>query len=1065
MLKLYQSNRVEYLVDLLADVISRPLQDPFSPETIVVQHPAMGRWLSLRLADRLGVCANTRFPLPAGFVWSMFRLLIGDVPEQNRFAPAVMQWRIFELLDELRTEKAFAPVGAYLRSVDLVGRYELAGRIADCFDRYLVYRPDWIQRWEKGQPAVEGDAWQAELWRRLVHSLGSDHWARLMGRFIDTHGRPPEKLPDRMLLFGISTLSAGFLETLNRLSGWTDIHLFLFNPCELHWTDIVSADQKYAREKEDEALYLDVGNPLLASMGRQGRDFFASVLNYDPGSADFFSPPEFDSLLHRLQGDILQLRDGTAGNPRQISDQDRSILINSCHGPMREVEVLHDQLLDLLQQHPDLQPEQILVMTPDMDLYAPYIEAVFGDAPEKTALPFDMADRGTVAGNAIVGGFTALLNLSASRYEVNDMLALLELPFVRRRFGLQDADLVPIIQWLRETRVRWGRDAGTRSSLGLPPTDQNSWQAGLDRLLLGYAMQPDDDTLFQGMLPCDEVEGALAPVLGGLVSFCGAAFDLQEQLAGDHPIEAWCRRLLAVMERFFEPTEAEEPQLQQLRDAVGSMAELAALAGFSQPLPLDLVQAQLNSRVSSMGTGGVFLAGGINFCALSPMRSLPFEVICMIGLNDGRFPRDRRSPGFDLMAGQTRAGDRSARADDRYLFLETLLSARRCLYISYIGQDQGDNSVLPPSVMVSELLDYLDQSYHFDSGKRIAARLPQRHPLQGFNPGYFSGSGELFSYSTVARNAAVAALGPKAQAVDLVPRLLSEPGQEWRHIGLEQLVEFYANPTRFLLRRRLGVLLEREAGPLEARDPFDLHRFEASDVCMRLIQGELSGVSETELYRKERARGGLPHGAMGEQLFGEIRRRADRFAGIIRTEGLKPGEATTDLDFTCNGFRLKGRIEGVGPTGITGFGPGRLPVSRLLGVWIRHLAVNVAEGQGAARETRWLDEDGVIRLPPLDNAAELLRGLLHLYWEGLASPLRLFPRSSLEYQKRLQESQTPDKALASAWRVWAGEFQFRSEFQDPYYQLAFPGGDVLDEVFEQVSTAVFGPLLEVMERT
>jgi len=868
-----------------------------------------------------------------------------------------------------------------------------------------------------------------------------------------------------VLLFGISTLSPGFLETLKRLSGWTDVHLFLFNPCELHWTDIVSADRKFAGEMEDEGLYLDVGNPLLASMGRQGRDFFASVLNYDPGSAELFSTPESHKLLHRLQADILQLRDGTAEPPRQVSDEDRSILINSCHGPMREAEVLQDQLLDLLQENPDLQPGHILVMTPDMDLYAPYIEAVFGATSEKTALPFDMADRGTGSANALVGGFTALLNLSTSRYEVNDLLALLELPLIRRRFGLDDADLVPIVQWLRDTGVRWGRDSSTRSGLGLPPTDQNSWQAGLDRLLLGYSMQPGGDRLFRDMLPCDEVEGALAPVLSSLVSFSAAVFDLQAQLGGEHPVEEWSRRLLAVMERFFEPSEEEEPQLQQLRTAVGSMVEATELAEFAQPVPLDLVQVQLNSRFASMGAGGGFLAGGINFCALSPMRSMPFEVICMIGLNDGRFPRDRRRPGFDLMARQLRAGDRSDRADDRYLFLETLLSARRCLYISYIGQDQKDNSVLPPSVLVSELIDYLDHSYGYDSGKGIAGRLPQRHPLQGFNPGYFRGTGELFSYSTVARNAAVAALGPKAQAVDLVPRPLSEPDREWRHIGLEQLVDFYSNPTRFLLRRRLGIFLERDAGPLETRDPFELHMFEASDLCMRLIQGELNGVSEQLLYQQERARGSLPHGGMGEQLFGEIRQRAAKLSAIIRSEGLEPGEETGNLDFTYNEFRLKGRIGGVGPAGVTGFGPGRLPASRLLGVWIRHLAANIAVGQGTTLETRWLDEDGVIRLLPVDNAPELLQGLLHLYWEGLTSPLRFFPRSSMEYQKKLLEDRPPDKALVAARRVWAGEFQGHSEFQDPYYQLAFPGGDVLDESFEQLSEAVFGPLLDAMERT
>jgi exodeoxyribonuclease V gamma subunit len=878
-------------------------------------------------------------------------------------------------------------------------------------------------------------------------------------------GLRTDKLPQRVALFGMPALSPGYLQLLQQLSGWMDIHLFLLNPCQAHWADIVDPAEKQSRElsAREPALYLEVGNPLLASLGRQGRDAFAMLLEHDPGSHELFEEAQDDCLLHLLQGDILQLLDASAGPPREIDDADQSIRIHSCHSPMRELEVLRDQLLDLFERLPDLQPEDVLVLTPDMTGYAPYIETLFGEIPGIPFIPFSIADPQGGAGSALIEGYLKLLELPSGRYDANTLLGLLQIPALQRRFGLNDGDLPMLLRWVEESAIRWGQDADTRRQLGLPATEQNSWQSGLDRLLLGYALPGDGEHLFHGKLPIDAVEGSDAAVLGALGAFAQAVFSLQGLLAGRHQLQAWSERLLRVIELFFEADDQEDSQLQQLRNAIRCLVDQAGLAGFDEPLPLDPLRAHLARQLESLDSGGRFLAGGVNFSTLTPLRSLPFEVVCLIGMSDGQFPRDHRAPGFDLMAHDYRFGDRSHRADDRYLFLETLISARRCLYISYIGQDIRENTSLPPSVLVSELLEYLDQGFRFKNGQRIGERLLLRHPLQGFNPGYFKTGGPLFSYSPDLASAARAALRPPRPVRPLLSEMLPEPEPHWRHVELEQLVGFFANPTRYLLRQRLGILLQEGEGLLETRDPFELDYFQYNRITRRLVQGELSGKPFSELLELERAAGLLPHGTAGERIMRQMQVPARQFARQLQTESLQAGSEVLEVDVESGGLRLSGRIVGVGERGIAGYCVEKIPVSQLLGLWVRHLALNTLTVAGVTLETRWLDQDGMIRFPPLEDAESRLGELLQVYWQGLRLPLPLFPKSALVYMRERQRGKDRLSALAKAELKWRGGYQGFGECLDLYYRLAFPDADQLGDDFCALSERVFGPMLQAMQ--
>ncbi|PLX63633.1 exodeoxyribonuclease V subunit gamma [Sedimenticola selenatireducens] len=1068
MLHLHHSNQLELLADQLADTLRRPLVDTLASETIVVQHPGMGRWLSLQLARRLSICANMAFPLPAGFIWQLLRQLLEDVPEADSFKPELMQWWLFERLVQPMPEHGFEPLRRYLARDDEVTRFQLAGEIANCFDQYLVYRPDWIEHWQQGRDAIAGDYWQAVLWRELVADRDAEHWVDLQQRLlraVDAGQINPDQLPERICLFALNSLSPGYLEILNLSARWIEIHLFILNPAEGYWMDLVSEEELGRRtlDAADRALYLEVGNPLLASMGGQGSDFLVSLLSHDSGATEAFVEPPGDGLLHQLQRDILHACEmEERQDVARLDPGDRSLQFHLCHSPMREVQVLHDQLLARFAADESLQPSDILVMTPDMDSYAPYIEAVFGESAGRTHIPYTLSDRSRITETPIVSLFLQLLALPGGRYPVDEIFSLLGQPLLHRRFGLSAGDLPRIRHWLEAVAIRWGRDGSERLALGLPLTGQNSWQQGLDRLLLGYALPGNDEQLFQGLLPCAEVEGADAQILAGLYSFVTALFELERVLTEPAPLAVWASRLNDLIDRFFDPDEAESRLVQSLRSSIARIAETAALAGFAGKISRELMIGQLQDQFASP-SGGRFLGGGVSFCALTPMRALPFRVICMIGMNDGIFPRERRPVGFNLLAGQRRPGDRSRRADDRYLFLETLISARDQLYFSYVGQDIRDNSSLPPSVLLSEVIDYLDDHYRTEQGGLPSVQLTVRHPLQAFNPRYFSPDTVLFSYADVNCQGAKALLAQVTPPVRFIQQPLTEPEDHWRQVELIQLIRFYTNPVRYLLSARLGITIAYEQAGMESRDPFELDYFQRSELFRRLVQASMEGGDPGQRLLVERARGTLPHGTSGLVLFERLADSARLFAD--RLQPLYPATETQTLtvDFTHGSLRLMGRLEGVSQAGLLDYSLEKIPDPQLLALWIRHLLLNVADADAVRPVTRWLSREGLVTLHPVADAAERLGDLLDLYWQGLRWPLPLFARSARSYATALQEGKPRELCLQRARQKWFGGYQGFAEYDNPYYRLAFPDGEVLDETFENLSERVFAPLLSAME--
>lgn len=1076
-LRLFTGNRLEVLAEKLAETVRTPLRSPLDEEIVVVQSKGMERWVSMQLARHNGICANIRFPFPNRFIYDCFRDVIPDLPEQSPFDPDVLAWRIMKSLpkciEDPDPEKAFGKVRDYLRD-DLGGlkRFQLSERIAQVFDQYLLYRPEMISRWDSGKDTQ----WQARLFRAICKDAGKDHRPALGLKFlraIEKGNVDAFKLPERIGVFGISSLPGFHMEILMALSKICPVNLFLMNPCMEYWGDILTnRELKKAAggAVETEDLHLEQGNPFLASMGSVGRDFFDLVADLVPEEEQYFDLPDGDTLLSHIQTDILTLSDRPPEAEKTvINEADDSIQVHSCHGPMREIEVLHDRLLAMFAKDRVLEPADILVMVPDIGTYAPYVQAVFdlpSDDPRR--IPFSISDRSIRQESRSVETFLSILDLAGGRFPASAILSILESDAVRGRFDLTEDDVDLIRRWVRDTRVRWGLDGKNRRRLGLPEFEENSWKAGIQRLLLGYAMAGNDRRMFEGILPYDNIEGTETRALGKFLEFADRLFSFIKSLERSRTPVQWSETLTTMTDLLFSPEEDMETQFPTIRRALVDLGESAAEAGFDEPVDLRTIRHWLKTGFEKKGFGFGFITGGVTFCAMLPMRSIPFKVICLVGMNSGDFPRNTSSPDFDLMAKYPMPGDRSRRKDDRYLFLETLLSAREKLYISYTGQSARDNATIPPCVPVGELLDYIEQGFSVPSGKIVEEHVLVSHPLQAFSPRYFEPDGDsrLFGYSRENLHAAESLIKPRRRPASFFPKGLSEPEIEWKTVDISELCRFFDNPARYLMNRRLGLYFDDTDPAVGEKEAFEVSGLDAYLIRRNLMEKRLEGVDANQFMTVKKAAGELPHGTVGKCVYNRIAREVEGFVETIQPF-IEAPPVPFRFDLQISDFRLFGEIDAVYPGRMVMFRHAFVKPKDRIKVWIHHLVLNHAGRLKNAPEENLPDislvagKDAIWEFPPVGNARAILESLLQKYWAGLRTPLKFFPDASWAYAEGiLEKNRSPGDALAGASDMWYGSDFKRGEIEDHYFKRCFEWSDPLDSEFESAALDVFKPIIQ-----
>jgi exodeoxyribonuclease V gamma subunit len=1071
-LRLITSCSQRRLLEALSDNLSSSPLSPLEKESIVILSNGMARWISMELAARLGVSAGLEFSFPNDLLDRSFSSALPESHSSFPFTKASLTWRIASQLPSLSQLISFKQIAAYLGD----GRddrrlLQISRSIADCFDQYTIFRPEMVLAWDDGN----GDDWQAELWRTINRDCRGSHRAallRALHRHVSSGAPHKSTLPRRVSLFGISYLPPFHLEALRLLSTYCDVTCYLLNPCGQYWGTIISEKRKSlltlqsALPLEAEEYY-ETGNPLLSSLGTLGQEFFETLLDYGFETEELDGVPKITlqnsatnsvSILSTIQNDILTLYDRPAGDVKGVvSADDRSLQIHSCHGTLREMEILYDNLLALFDELPDLEPRHIVVMIPDIETYAPYINSVFGSRSSgRPPLPYTIADRTVRRESLFVDAFLKILDMVSSRFFLHEMLDLLETPAIMSRFDIDEDELIDIRNWLTDCNVRWGLDADHRADLGFPRYTDFSWQAGMDKLFLGYAMSPDGSSTFNGILPYHACSGRQAAALGKLAEFITIVRGNDLRLSVPHTLPEWADIFTATIAQMLLPDENDSTGPLVVAKAVNSLREACTLCGFTQPIALNAVRDHLAEILAKSGGGYGFMGGSITFCAMLPMRSIPMRVIWLAGMNDGQFPRTERPPGFSLMNGVRRRGDRSLRDEDRYLFLEALMAAEDRFCISYNGQNNRDNSTMPPSVLVAELSDYVTKGFTQSDGITPASVLV-RHRLQGFSSLYFDGRdpAHLFSYDQESCQAIEARRVSGCSSREFICEPLPLDAESILQIDLQQLVRFMANPAAAFLEQRLGI---RPFNPDEEPDesePFALDALSRYSLSQELVSQLLKGAPYDECLSAARSRGVLPPLSGGKAAFDAVWEKSRQFAAALEPKLGSPLEALT-FAFDHDKVHLHAVLENCRSGTHLRWRCAGMKGKDRLSIWLDHLLLNTARTDGYPLQSMMIASDTILELPPIDHAAEILSDLLELYCEGMKRPLSFFPETSWAILKGDQQK---------AETCWRGDQRrgIHGECENQAVALCFGSEEPWGEELYSLAVRIYGPLIAAMK--
>jgi len=1106
MLYLHRNNRMELLLEELGDVLTAPRQSLFQPEVIVVQSQGMERWLSMGLAERFGVWGNAVHPFPRAFIQALGQRVVGAVDAAAQFTREAMALHLALILADLPDDSRLLPMHQYLAArPGLEARLRLAEQLADAFDQTQIYRPDWCLDWAK-EVANETD-FRPLLFRLLMARIGEHHFPAEVARLAGLLGRKnfdASVLPERVCLFGVATLPPAFMQVFAALAQQVPVHWFLL-AASREYVGAERGRRELARARSaagnQSAIATDdfereriSQQPLLASYGRIMRDvglLLERDCEYVEIATRDFVEPDPSSILATVQADLcaLRRRGSSAEVPKlRLSVSDRSLQIHACHGPRRELEVLRQLLLDAFERDPTMRPEDVIVLLRDVEIYAPLVDAVFASERGLPGhIPYRLSDRNLGATNPIAEAVAVLLESAQLRLSATELLRLLELGPIAARFGFGLEQRSKIRKWMQELHVTWGVDMADRLQVGAKGQPEHTLRWGLSRLLLGVTMVSNTPKRWHALAPIDN-EGDDAELAGALVESAESLFTWRERFARPCSFGDWHKTIGDATTQLFKVEATDAWQLADLLQTSAALASEAERAKFIELVPAAVVARRIRAHYESTRSSQALLVSGVTFCAMLPMRGIPARIVAMVGLDDGSFPRAAMSSSFDDVArSPSRPGDRVGRDEDRHLFLETLLAARERLIITYRGRNPRDDSLLPRSVVVDELLAVIDESFTVGdgAGEQASERLIVFHPLHAHSARYFDGSDARLVLRDEGQFLAALALERSSFALEVgMCEALTKVTQT--ELELSALERFWLAPAEYFFRNRVGAEVESAQPSIEPFDPTELDSLERYQLVVAQWQAVCQGRDEVDTLAEWTARGLRPFDNLGRVVHDEQLALTRQIHAFMRNLGAADAGRLLGLSSTVAGTELRAVLADIHDIGRVDWSPARISARHRLVAWLRHLLMAVS-GQGSVSWLLRLGEKSdrglvVERLLPLApaTAESMLEKLVRGFEVGQRAPLAFFPQISWNYAQRLYRGESSASNLGRAIREFGDplsdeEDEFRKPVgprgvmrqygADPPLTEAWSkrfGIDGFPE-FVQLSEMVFRPYLECVE--
>lgn len=874
------SNSLSLLADKIAEDIGKQTPGIFQPVYIVTQTDGMQSWLKMKLAEKNGIVANIVFLKPNELINKIYKASGGHYGET--LSPSDIQWLVYKILNDKEIHSSYPELTAYFKkenAFDSMKRISLSRQIADLFDQYQIYRADMLKGWEMGELMNIGpeEKWQAELWVRIRKMAGEAFPDKNRISHIITTNLKDKNQQNNLrsqfpavYFFGTSLITSYHHNILLAVSQYIPIVFYLPNPSpHLYWYEDKTQKQLFYQRKKgihtDEDL---ITNPLLLNWGKLIQQTFQLFFKNDEvinAYEDMVAEVKPETLLTSVQNFIHE--NSIAGKDNEFDDaklRDGTITIRSCFSMAREVETLYNYLVELIDKHPGKYSNRdIVVHVTDINKYASYIRAVFDHAPYP--MRYTIADESFTESDTISHALFKILTLEERDFTSENVVQLLSFSTIRRHFQITDVNLIRDI--VRKANIRHGTEGEIADD-----SHYVSWKYGLQRIMYGICIKSEDEYGEGplGFFPLDEVESGDANEVIHFVYMVEKLIYFLKQRDGVKSLSEWAEYVYQVIHHLiFDEEEADNIEYRQLIERVRDAVVDENL--FAEEVSWQVFLCQFLPGLNELTQTYQFARGGITFCSLIPMRSIPFKIVAMLGLDFNKFPRKSSHSGFDLMIKSPRIGDRNIKTNDKHLFLETLLSAGDYLYLSYIGQQIKDNSKKPASILVDELISFIESSS--SNPEKVVPSLFRNEPLHSFSSKY----GHVPGYA----NYLLA--GQDAIVIEKETQVEEPSGTV---IDFNDLFHFFCNTVEWYYKKNFGISYDNEVVTLPEVENFELGYLEKWELKNELLLQEPDSMETFISQQKKLGRIPLKNSAVFEigkvmeeinsikQLFDEERNNA-----------------------------------------------------------------------------------------------------------------------------------------------------------------------------------------------
>ncbi|CRK85947.1 RecBCD enzyme subunit RecC [Candidatus Providencia siddallii] len=1054
MFKIYHSNQLASLKEIIIYLIKKePLSFLFEKEIILIQNFGFSQWLQIELAKQLGVVLNIDYQLPSMFIWNMFHNVLLNIPKKNYYTKQNIKWTLLSLLPKIINQNEFKLIKYYIQENNNNTKiYQISNKLANLFEKYLIFRPELIKHWENDK-LIHGlgndQLWTKKLWQKIIFCINKStkkpqHIANLYKIFIDSISKSQtlnKFLPKRIFIFGISSLPPIYIQILNSISKHTNIYLMFVNPCRyyLNYLNEISLINRLNQQKNFNSKFnknscesfnykknINTNNNLLNSCSKIGYEYLYLIFKIKNliDVSNFIDTNKL-TLLENLKQDILDSKNNIEfkttiynhknnKNKRFINSLDKTITFHSCHSIQREIEILHDNLLSIFEENKSISPKDVLIMTPNIENYVPYINAIFNNIKHSKYIPFSISDRKILQTNPILKTFLMLLNLPESRFSKNQVFLLLEDASISAKFNFNENDLNLLYSIVEKYGIRWGLDNDNFYELKLPNIKQNSWKSGLKRMLSDYNLNGRDKFL-KNILPNEKHNETIHKLIYKLTVFIDTLRKWKKILNEEHIITEWKNICQKLINDFFLINITNENIIIFLIKQLHKITNTAIYFGYKTPIKIHIIHDELLTYFNKKKIYQDFLTGGVNFCTFTSTRSIPFKVIGMLGMNDTSFPRKENQINFDLTRKNIVIGDIISQNKDRYFFLETLISTKNILYISYIGRSIYDNKQNNPSILIEELLDYIchnfclivDKKLNIDiNSNLLREHLIIQHSRTPFDKKNFIPQTRYQSYADEWLLAAKTTKFKNKSSTFLVKKQ-----KTIKEITIEQLLRFYRHPIKFFFQQRLNVNFFIEENKFSENEPFIINNLQTYKMNKKIIKSLIKNKNPEIIYQELIDSGKLPVGCFGRSIW---EKNLIKINTLIE-KNTKQTEKQFDYHIKCiiKNIKITGVLKNIYKTGILRYQPSHSIANNIVQLWIEHLFFNFLINNQESALISFNKNNQKFPSIEKEIASHYIEKLITGYCNGQNSPLIILNNSCWNWLEKCFNKKTQQYDFSS----------------------------------------------------